>query len=85
MASNTVNISLPDPLKAYLEARVAEGDYGTPGDFIRELIRQDRDQRRERLESALLEAQETRPIAISSEELRKQPLVAVLREKLARS
>jgi len=85
MGTNTVNISLSDPLKAYLEARVAEGDYGTPGDFIRELIRQDRDQRRERLESALLEALETPAIAVSSEELSQQSLVAVLREKLARS
>ena len=55
MAANTVNIALPDPLRAYVEERVAEGDYATPSEFIRSLIREDRERRRERLEAVLLD------------------------------
>jgi antitoxin ParD1/3/4 len=52
----SLNISLPDPLKAYVEGRVASGDYGTPSEFVRNLIRQDKEQRRARLETELLDA-----------------------------
>ena len=79
----SLNISLPDPLKAYVEERVATGDFGTPSEFIRNLIRQDKELRRSRLEADLLEALQTRQIAISPEELKGRSLVSVLREKLA--
>ena len=80
----SLNISLPDPLKAYVEARVASGDFGTPSEFIRNLIRQDKEQRRSRLEAELLDALQTQEIAIAPEELRGRSLVSVLREKLGR-
>jgi Arc/MetJ-type ribon-helix-helix transcriptional regulator len=35
MSMNTMNISLPEPLKAYVESQVASGDNGTPSEFIR--------------------------------------------------
>jgi antitoxin ParD1/3/4 len=85
MAANTVNIALPDPLRAYVEERVAEGDYATPSEFIRSLIREDRERRRERLETVLLEALETRPLEVDPEGLHGRSLVSVLREKLAHS
>ncbi len=78
-----MNISLPDPLKAYVEDRVSSGDYGTPSEFIRNLIRQDKEQRRSRLETELLDALQTRELPISPEELKGRTLVSVLREKLA--
>lgn len=56
----SLNISLPDPLKAYVEDRVSSGDYGTPSEFIRNLIRQDKEQRRSRLETELLDALQTK-------------------------
>jgi Arc/MetJ-type ribon-helix-helix transcriptional regulator len=37
MAMTSLNISLPDPLKNYIEERVASGDYGTPSKFVRSL------------------------------------------------
>ena len=80
----SLNISLPDPLKAYVEDRVASGDFGTPSEFIRNLIRQDKEQRRTRLEAELLDALQTKELAIAPEELQGRSLVAVLREKLAR-
>ncbi|MGH9563322.1 MAG: ribbon-helix-helix domain-containing protein [Terracidiphilus sp.] len=83
MAMTSLNISLPDPLKAYVEDRVTSGDFGTPSEFIRNLIRQDKELRRSRLESELLEALETKAIAIAPEELNGRSVVSVLREKLA--
>jgi len=81
----SLNVSLPDPLKAYVEDRVASGDFGTPSEFVRSLIRQDKEQRRARIEETLLDALKTREIAVSPEELNGRSLVSVLREKLARS
>lgn len=80
----SLNISLPDPLKAYVESRVSSGDYGTPSEFIRNLIRQDKEQRRSRLENELLDALQTKEFVIAPEELSGRSLVPVLREKLAR-
>jgi antitoxin ParD1/3/4 len=85
MTMTSLNISLPDALKAYVEERVATGDFGTPSEFIRNLIRQDKELRRSRLETELLDALQTRDLAIAPEELAGRTLVSVLREKLARS
>ncbi|HEY1901042.1 MAG TPA: hypothetical protein VGG56_01325 [Terracidiphilus sp.] len=84
MAMTSLNISLPDPLKAYVEDRVATGDFGTPSEFIRNLIRQDKELRRSRLETELLDALQTSDISIDPKELTGRTLVSVLREKLAR-
>lgn len=84
MPMTSLNISLPDPLKAYVEGRVSSGDYGTPSEFIRNLIRQDKEQRRSRLETELLDALQTKELVIAPEELNGRTLVSVLREKLAR-
>jgi len=49
----TMNISLPDTLKLFVDERVSFGGYGTSSEYIRELIR--RDQERERLRGLLLD------------------------------
>lgn len=49
----TMNISLPDALKAFVDAQVAEGGYGTSSEYVRELIRRDHD--RKQLRGLLLE------------------------------
>jgi antitoxin ParD1/3/4 len=85
MAMTSLNVSLPDPLKAHVEERVESGDFGTPSEFIRSLIRQDKEQHRARLEGELLEALKTRDIPITEQELAGRSLVSVLREKLGRS
>ena len=43
----TMNVSLTDELKAWVEEQVASGRYGNASEYVRELIRgqQDRDQR----------------------------------------
>jgi len=81
----SLNISLPDPLKAYVEDCVSSGDFGTPSEFIRSLIRQDKEQRRSRLETELLDALQSKEFMITPEELNGRTLVSVLRERLARS
>lgn len=35
----TMNVSLPDALKAFVEAQVGERGYGTSSEFVRDLIR----------------------------------------------
>lgn len=84
MAMTSLNISLPDPLKAYVEHRVSSGDFGTPSEFIRALIRQDKEQRHSRLEAELLEALQTKQITLTPEELNAHSLVSLLKEKLKR-
>ena len=37
----SINISLPESMKAYIEEQVASGGYGTVSEYFRELIRQD--------------------------------------------
>jgi antitoxin ParD1/3/4 len=50
-----MNVSLPEELKAYVEAQTRHG-YSTPSEYVRELIRADRKQReRERVDALLLE------------------------------
>jgi antitoxin ParD1/3/4 len=84
MAMTSLNISLPDPLKAYVEERVDSGDFGTPSEFIRNLIRQDKEQRRTRIESELLDALQSKELLVTQDELNGRSLVSILREKLAR-
>lgn len=49
----TMNISLPDALKAFVDDQVAGRGYGTSSEYVRELIRRDQD--RQRLRGLLLE------------------------------
>ena len=52
----TMNISLPEPLKEFIEEQVSAGGYGTVSEYLRELIRANQKQRaQEKLEQLLLE------------------------------
>ena len=52
----SLNISLPKALKDYVEARVSEGSYSTPSEYVRALIREDHKRRaEEQLEALLIE------------------------------
>lgn len=55
----TMNVSLPEGLKEYVKDRVSAGDYATPSDFVRALIRADKARQQElNLEKLLLEGLE---------------------------
>lgn len=45
MSMASLNISLPQPLKDYVEAQVKGSGYSTPSEFVRELLRQDQKRR----------------------------------------
>ena len=52
----TMNISLPDTLREFVESRVTEGGYSTASEYFRELVREDQKQKAHaRLEELLLE------------------------------
>ena len=40
---STMNISLPDALKSFVDDQVSQRGYGTSSEYVRELIRYDRD------------------------------------------
>lgn len=49
---STMNISLPDALKAFVDEQVRERGYGSSSEYLRELIRKERD--RQQLRQLLL-------------------------------
>jgi antitoxin ParD1/3/4 len=52
----TMNISLPEPLKDFVEQQVVQGGYGTASEYVRALIRDDQKRKaEERLEALLLQ------------------------------
>jgi antitoxin ParD1/3/4 len=55
----TMNISLPDTLKSFVDEQVAGRGYGTSSEYVRELIRRDQD--RQRLRQFLLEGAASTP------------------------
>ena len=40
---STMNISLPEALKSFVDKQVSQGGYGTSSEYLRELIRRDQD------------------------------------------
>jgi antitoxin ParD1/3/4 len=84
MAMTSLNISLPEALKKYVEGQVASGDWGTPSEYVRELIRQDKERRLSDLEQDLIMAAKGPRIELSVPEIRKKGLVAALRERARR-
>ncbi len=52
----SMNISLPDTMRDYIEEQVAQGGYSSVSEYFRELVRQDQKHRaNERLQTMLLE------------------------------
>ena len=39
----TMNVSLPDPMKEWVEAQTKSGKYGNASDYVRDLIRHDQE------------------------------------------
>ena len=60
MSMASLNISLPQSLKEYVEAQIERSGYSTPSEYIRTLLRDDQKRRAEdRLEALLLEGLES--------------------------
>ena len=79
MSMASLNISLPQSLKDYVEYQVKDSGYSTPSEYIRELLRQDQKRSaREKLEAMLLEGMNSgEPIEITPEywENKRQQLI----------
>lgn len=58
----TMNISLPDSLKEFVEEQVAARGYSTSSEYVRELIRREQD--RAELRSLLLEGATSSPTTV---------------------
>jgi antitoxin ParD1/3/4 len=41
----TMTICLPEPMKHWIEARIREGAYASTSDYVRDLVRRDRERR----------------------------------------
>ncbi len=66
-----MNISLPEGLKSWAEARVSEGFYSSTSDLIRDLLRREKEivTRRERLQAAIDDGLASPPTGASIEEI----------------
>jgi antitoxin ParD1/3/4 len=51
----TMNLSLPDAMKAWIEAQTKGGQYNNASEYVRDLIRRDQNEREklERLQTAI--------------------------------
>lgn len=58
---STMNISLPDTLKSFVDDQVNQRGYGTSSEYVRELIRKDQD--RQHLRGLLLAGAASAPTA----------------------
>ena len=59
-----MNVSLPEELRAFVDAQVSDGDYGSTSEYVRELIRRDRERRQ--LRTALLAGAQS-PVAATAD------------------
>ncbi len=75
-----MNISLPDPLKQFVDGQIAQGRYSSASEYVRELIRADEKRKaEERLEAKLLEG-----LNSAETELTTADWTAIRQEALAR-
>lgn len=66
----TMNISLPDQLKEFVDEQVGSGKYSSASEYVRELIRDDERRRaQEKLEALLMEGlQSGRPSEVTKKD-----------------
>ena len=44
MSRHTLSLTLPEAMRAYVNARVSAGNYGNTSEYIRDLVRKDREE-----------------------------------------
>ena len=84
----TMNISLPDPLKQFVDGQIAQGRYSSASEYVRELIRADEKRKAEdKLEALLLEGLNSPESALKGSTwaaVRKEALAQLQARKKAR-
>ena len=81
---DTMNIALPESMKHFVQQRVAEGGYSSVSEYVRELIRRDKQRRLGDLEHDLIAAARGPKIEPPVAEIRRKGLVAALRQRTRR-
>ena len=56
---STMNVSLPNELKSYVDEQVGDGGYGSTSEYVRDLIRRDKD--RQHLRRLLIDGAASNP------------------------
>ena len=81
----TLNISLPESMRSFIDEQIAKGGYSTASEYIRHLIRQDQKQAAQmKFEAMLLEGLDSgEPIEVTDEwwENKRTELLERLRKK----
>ena len=78
---DSMNISLPEPLKQFVDEQIASGRYGSASEYVRALIREDEKRKaQERLEALLLEGLQGEESPLTQEDW-----ASIRREALARA
>lgn len=84
----SMNISLPDPLKQFVEGQIAQGRYSSASEYVRELIRADEKRKAEdELEAKLLEGLKSSKAVLTPadwKEIRAEALAKVAARKKPR-
>ena len=77
----SMNISLPDPLKRFVDGQISTGRYSSASEYVRELIRNDEKRKaEEQLEAMLLEGLSSAETALTAADwtaIRKEALAKV--------
>lgn len=75
----TMNVSLPDEMKAWVESRAATGRYSNASDYVRDLIRRDQEyaEMRAELQAAVTEGIESGISERSPEDIRADVLARI--------
>lgn len=53
----SMNISLPDPMRDWVDDRIKSGQYASVSDYVRDLIRRDQTEDRQAIIAALIEGE----------------------------
>lgn len=65
MTVTTMNVSLPDDLKSFVDERVVDDGYGSTSEYVRDLIRRDRE--RTHLRGLILDGATSGPGVLADE------------------
>lgn len=85
----SMNISLPDPLKQFVDGQIAEGRYSSVSEYVRELIRADEKRKaQDQLATLLLEGlqgEETTMNRADWQAIRQEAVAQVIKARKSRS
>jgi antitoxin ParD1/3/4 len=82
MSRHTMSFALPETMRTYIEARVADGNYGNTSEYIRDLVRKDQEeQAKKRLRDLIEEGLASGPAKVRTKADERR-LLALARGKI---